>query len=299
MAAWGLDVEPGVLAELHTVTQGWPVAVRMAVLAMRDSGPRRLPGGLRGDDVLASYLSTEVLTSLPPDLARFVVEATVDERVCAPLLDALRGATDSADLLERCVEAGLFLSPESRDGDEWWYRWHSLFAAHMKTHRRTSTDSAALERRAALWWRAVDADRAVTHALAAHDDELAGDIAASSWLPLVLAGSSDTARRMAAAVPGTVRSAAELHLALAFVATQQGALDAATAELSAARRVSDRLEAAEKASWEVRAAVIDLFVVRSHSALHDALVRGRRLIGALEALRRAQGQHHRILAAPG
>ncbi len=284
VAAWDVDVAPDVLAELHALTQGWPAAVRMAVLAMRASGRRDLPGGLRRDDVLASYLTTEVLEALDPELGRFVVDATVDELVCASLLDEVRGAGDSAALLERCVEEGLFLSPEAGGGGERWYRWHALFASYMRVHRLESPDSASeVERRAALWWRFQDPDRAVTHALAAHLDELAGEIVASSWLDLVLAGRADTARRMAAAVPDGVRSAAELHLARAWVATQRGALDVAGAELAAARRVSGRLEGAAAARFEVRAAVIDLFVVRNRSALRDSVVRGGRLLEAVES----------------
>ena len=113
-----------------------------------------------------------------------------------------------------------------------------------------------LERRAALWWRAVDPDVAVTHALAAHDDELAGEIAASVWLDLVLAGRGDTARRIATAVPDAVTQAAELHLAKAFVAAEQGAIDVARVELGAAQSVSERLAGSARARFEMRATVV-------------------------------------------
>ena len=199
---------------------------------------------VRHDDALSEYLTTEVLSGLDDDVRDFVMAATVDEVVCAALLDAVRGASDSARLLERCVEQGLFLVREAATGDEPWYRWHALFATQLSGRRLAEPGSGRdLERVAALWWRDVDPDVAVMHALAARDDDLAGEIAAAVWLDLVLAGRGDTARRIATAVPNSVPQAAELHLAKAFVAAEQGAIDVARVELGAARSVADRLAA--------------------------------------------------------
>ena len=279
--SWGVQLGADVVAELHALTQGWPAAVRMAVLAMRAGARRDVMMALRKDDALAGYLTTEVLGSLAPELREFVVDATGDEVVCPSLVDDVRGALDSGTLLERCVEDGLFLTPESGADGEPWFRWHGLFATHMRAHRSADTVRAAeLERRAALWWRDVDADVAVTHALAAHADELAGEIVASAWLGVALGGRADTCKRMAAAVPDHVRSAAESHLALAFVAAEEGAIDVARAELAAARRLSGRLAGADLARFEMRAAVIELFVVRDRAALTESLARGHRLLDA-------------------
>ncbi len=281
--AWGWGLGPDAVAELQELTQGWPAATRLAVLAVR-SGARTDLRELRHDDALSDYLTSEVLGGLDDGLRAFVMAATVDEVVCASLLDAVRGRSDSARWLERCVEEGLFLSHEVVTGDEPWFRWHSLFAAQLRARRLAEPGSGReLERRAALWWRAVDPDVAVTHALAAHDEELAGDIAASVWLDLVLAGRGDTARRIAAAVPDGVTRSAELHLARAFVAAEQGAIDVARVELGAARGVSGRLDASARAQFEMRATVVELFVVRDRAALTESLERGHRLLVESEA----------------
>ena len=281
---WGLDLSDEIVEELHQLTHGWPAGVRMALLARSAGGLRNLPAELREDDALADYLTTEVLSSLDPETRQFVVEATIDERVCPSLLDAVRGSDDSVTLLGHCVRQGLFLTREPVTDDGQWFRWHSLFAAHMRPRRRAqAARSEELERRAALWWREADPAIAVTHALAAHDGELAGEIASQAWLGLVLAGRSDTAVKIADEVPAEVTQAAELHLARAFVAAERGSVDVAGVELREARVVSSRLDGASRAGFELRATMIELFVVRDRAALSESLAHGRKLMTEAES----------------
>jgi LuxR family maltose regulon positive regulatory protein len=279
VGAWGLDLGPDGVVALHTMTQGWPAATRLAVLAVRAGGRADLAGAVRRDDALADYLTTEVINALDPDLRQFVLDATIDDVVCASLLDAVRRRSDSAQLLERCVDEGLFLTREAGTSEVPWFRWHGLFASHLRGRPPVLPEAHhAAERRAALWWQGMDPDIAVTHALAAHDDELAGGIASAAWLDLALAGRAETAYRMATTVPEGVTAAAELHLAKAFVAAEQAAIDVARAELSTARTVCARLPAPARAQFEMRATVIELFVVRDRAALVESLVRGHQLI---------------------
>ena len=179
VGAWGLGLGPDAVSDLHNLTQGWPAATRLAVLAVRAGNRRDLPVAVGRDDALADYLTAEVVSALDPELRDFVVEGTIDDVVCSSLLDAVRQRTDSAVLLERCVTQGLFLTRESGTTDEQWFRWHGLLASHVRRLPPHGRDvGTAAQRRAALWWRAVDPEVAVMHALAAKDDELAGDIAA-------------------------------------------------------------------------------------------------------------------------
>lgn len=281
---WGLDPSSESVEELHQLTHGWPAGVRLALLAKRAGVRRNLPGALQEDDALADYLTTEVLSSLDPEMRQFVVEATIDERVCPSLLDEVRGADDSVTLLGRCVREGLFLTRESPTEDGQWFRWHALFAAHMRPRRRKwAARSEELERRAAGWWREADPAIAVTHALAAHDGELAGEIASQAWLELILAGRVDTAERIADEVPAEVTQASELQLARAFVAAERGSIHDARGELNEARRVSSRLDDASRAGFEIRATMIELFVVRDRAALAESLTHGRKLMTEAES----------------
>ena len=281
---WGLDLSSETVEELHRLTHGWPAGVRMALLTKKAGTLGSLPAELREDDALAEYLTTEVLGSMDPETRQFVVEATIDERVCPSLLDAVRGSDESVTLLGQCVRQGLFLTRESATDDGQWFRWHSLFAAHMRPRRRNRVArSAELERRAARWWREKDPAIAVTHALAAHDGELAGEIASQAWLELSLTGRGITAGRIADEVPEDVTQAAELHLARAFAAAERGSVDVVGVELNEARQASSRLDEASRAGFEIRATMIELFVVRDRAALSESLVRGRKLMAEAES----------------
>ena len=139
VGAWGLGLGPDAVVALHTMTQGWPAATRLAVLALRAGGRTDLPGAERRDDALADYLTAEVVSALDPDLRQFVLDATIDDVVCASLLDAVRQRADSAHLLERCVDEGLFLTREAGTTAEPWFRWHGLFASHLRSREPAPT----------------------------------------------------------------------------------------------------------------------------------------------------------------
>ncbi|HWS57787.1 MAG TPA: LuxR C-terminal-related transcriptional regulator, partial [Actinotalea sp.] len=278
--AAGLELDAVSAASLHDVAQGWPAGVRMAVLAMQSGSRRELAFELPRDDALADYLATEVLASLDDELSRFVLEATVDDLVCPALVDAARGTHDAAVLLERCVSLGLFLTREDGATEGVWYRWHALFAAHMRARRWTVGQARVdeLELGASAWWNGVDPMREVSHALTAGDREAAGRVVASSWLELVLAGRVDTVRSLVASIPAGTEAGAELHLALALLAAQSGDPQTGRAELVSARAAADLLGAAGRARFEIRATVIELFVVNDRAGLVEAVATGRRLL---------------------
>lgn len=284
VAAAGLELSGGETAALHHVTQGWPAGVRMAVLAMNAGAGHDLPLELRRDDSLADYLTTEVLASIDPQLRRFVLEATVDELVCPSLVDAVRGGGAAAPLLERCLSDGLFLTREDDSDDGPWYRWHALFAAHMRSRRLLEDAAGAreLDLAASRWWSSRDTTHAVRHALAAGDPELAGRTVAASWLALVLEGRADTVHSLVAQIPAGVAEVAELHLALALVAAQRGQTETARHELGNARHEAGRLDATARARFEIRAAVIDVFLVDDHAALTEAVAAGLRLLQGVD-----------------
>jgi LuxR family maltose regulon positive regulatory protein len=280
VSASGLEMSQDAIDTLHQVTQGWPAAVRMAVLAMRAGGDQNLSLGLRRDDALAEYLTTEVLAAIDDELRRFLLDATIDDTVCPSLVDAVLGSQNGEALLERCAAEGLFLTREGRPGVGPWYRWHSLFAAHMRGRRRIEDParSRALELRAARWWSTVDAATAVNHALDGGHPELAGGILASSWLGLALEGRVETVVSLVDSIPSDVGDAGELNLALAFVAAQAGRTEAARVELAIARREAERLDEVARARFEIRATVIDIFLVNDRAALTEAVASGRALL---------------------
>src|SRR6478735_843131 len=260
--AAGLDLDAGIVESIHRATGGWPAGVRMAILASRQYGLRKqVPTQLRRDQALAEYLATEVLASLTDDLRDFVLDSTLDEHVCSSLVDSVRGTHNAEALLEQCVADGLFLTRGGTTGEEAWYYWHPLFAAHI--HRRLVADypeRATVQHAAAAdWWSTVDAPTAIRHAVASGDGERASRIFADRWLELFLEGRVDAVLDAVDQVPEGSAYSADTHLARALVLVQQGKMDDAQAQIDAAHDAAVLLPVEAKAEFEDRMAVVMLF----------------------------------------
>lgn len=284
LASAGLAVTPATAESVHQATAGWPAGVRMAGLAMAARGNSVGELELRQDDALADYLTTEVLASLDEDVRAFVLEATCDAAVCAPLVDVVRDTTDAATMLERCVAAGLFLTREHRNGELPWYRWHSLFATHMQ--RRVAFEAPERARllaaRAARWWHLVDPPTAIRHAVRSGDVDLAGEMFTAEWLNLLLEGRGETVLTVADSLPSTVPYDAEWHLARALVQALSGDVDNGRKELARARGAANLLPSQSREVFETRSLVIDLFLVGDREELATAVAEGRRLVRRIE-----------------
>ncbi|WP_344064933.1 LuxR C-terminal-related transcriptional regulator [Terrabacter lapilli] len=257
----GLDLDFETVDSIHHTTGGWPAGVRMAILAARQYGLRQqVPTQLRRDQALAEYLATEVLASLSEDVRQFVLDGTLDEQVCASLIDTVRGTHNAEALLEQCLADGLFLSRASST-DEPWYSWHPLFAAHV--HRRLVTDhpgrATTQHRAAAAWWSAVDAHAAIRHALAADDGELASNIFAEHWLEMLMEGREDAVLAALEELPGSSVYCADARLARAMILVQQGKTDEARFEIDAARAGAGQVPEPDHDGFRDRMAVVELF----------------------------------------
>ena len=181
-------------AAVHADTAGWPIAVRLALLS--GAGPRAATSG-RGGGLMREYVRDVILSALPADLARFVMEAAVCDELTPRLAVALTGRADAVAMLEDCRRLGLFLDRhDSPTGPV--YQWHSLFARYCRD-LLAQEDPAALEvlrRRAATLLAEARPLDAVAHLLAVDDPAAATAIILDSWVALVAgaeAGDVDSA----------------------------------------------------------------------------------------------------------
>ncbi|MCF8587497.1 helix-turn-helix transcriptional regulator [Gordonia liuliyuniae] len=177
-------------------TRGWPIAVR--VLAMTGVRP-----DLDGDHgVFHSYVRDHVLPSLPPDLAEFALVTSVCRSITPALADQLTGRTDSADLLDRCVAAALFIDRyTSSNGDV--YRWHSLFAGHCRdilVESRPGTAASAL-RAAASFFEDSSPLHAAEYWLKAGEPTNAVRVVLSRWVNAVVGPDATALDRLCVALP--------------------------------------------------------------------------------------------------
>jgi LuxR family maltose regulon positive regulatory protein len=172
-----VDLATADVDELVRRTEGWPVALHLAVRAA--TGRRRADRvvTLTGDDrFLADYLQFELLSRLPERLVTFLTRCSVLERMSGPLCDAVLATTGSADLLESLARSNLLTTPLDRRRH--WYRLHRLFRELLRSQLERSDPGLAVEltRRAAEWCAANDLpEPAIGYAMAAGDaDRAAG-----------------------------------------------------------------------------------------------------------------------------
>ena len=189
------DADQGQLIER---TEGWPVGLYLAALAINAGGPQR-NAGLRfsGDDrLMADYLQAELLSRLSQDQVSFLTRTSVLERMCGSLCDAMLGAAGSAAMLESLERSNLLLVALDRRGE--WYRYHHLLRDLLgaELRRREPEIVPQLHRGAAAWYEANDlGELAIDHAREAGDSDRVARLVLGAMQPVWASGRVDTVLR--------------------------------------------------------------------------------------------------------
>lgn len=189
-AILGDDILPAELNHLHEHTEGWAMAVQLARL-WRASGDASLYGlgafSGRVADV-AEYLTGQVVQRLSPECQAFLRDMALLQRFNAALADAVRGRSDSAQLLAQLAHLDALLVP--LDAERQWFRQHRLLQDFLKQ----SIDASAARDiyYAAAQWLAQEQDwsQAIAYALRARDTRLAVEllVRAGSWEVVLYSG---------------------------------------------------------------------------------------------------------------
>ncbi|WP_345801053.1 LuxR C-terminal-related transcriptional regulator [Microbacterium sp. AZCO] len=221
-------------AAVHADTAGWPIAVRLALLS--GSAPRAVSA--RGGGLMREYVRDVILSALDPDLARFVVEATVCGSLTARLAAELTGRQDAARLLEQCRRLGLFLDRHDGSGGVE-YRWHALFARHCRELLAEEDPDrlAEMHRRAAALLAAARPLDAVAHHLEVGEAEEAASVILESWVRLVVGNSAASVDRACLSLPAGIADRPALQLVRACARDALG-------EQKAARELFERAQTA-------------------------------------------------------
>ena len=196
----GLDLEEDKIADLQAQLEGWVAGLQLVALGLQR--------GLTGAEQLvvtgkhrfvADYLTDEILTGLPGDDQRLLLQTSILDRVSGPLCDAVTGNGDGQQTLERLEREDLFLEP--LDDRREWFRFHPLFASVLREElrRRQPESVAGLHYRAALWYLENDLpEPAFHHAVESGDIELVSRIADRYVMVKLYTGESQRRTRMAA-----------------------------------------------------------------------------------------------------
>lgn len=202
----GQSLSPGEAGRIVEHTGGWAAAVRVTLLG------GEAPSA--ADDIgLTEYIRTAVLDRLRPELADFVLAATVCARVTEQLAVALSGCPDAQRLLTECVTSGLFIERFGSDEDAV-YQWHSTFMGGCHEILRQSDPARweALNVVAARELRDRCPLDAVEHAVRGADARLATETIADHWLELLLEARSAALESICIQVAGAFGETAEVAM---------------------------------------------------------------------------------------
>jgi LuxR family transcriptional regulator, maltose regulon positive regulatory protein len=193
LEASGLRLDSDHIGALVRRAEGWPVALYLASLSLRDqSNIEDAVSGFVGDDeFLSAYIREELIGGLPREAVEFLMRSSILEQLSSPLCDAVLERSDSALLLQDLAHHELLLVPLDRNGER--YRCPDLLRAVLRRElgMREPGQVFDLHRRASTWHaHRGELDRAIDHAVAGNDTERAADLL---WthLPSVLGHAHD------------------------------------------------------------------------------------------------------------
>lgn len=194
LAHEGLEVPPDDIRALVRRTEGWPAALYLAAVALRED-PDALASFDGQHHLVCEYLRDEVLAPLAPDLLSFAVRTAVLRELSGQVCDVVLERSGSALLLRELARVNPLLLP--LDPAHGRYRWHALMGDALRAELRAVAAELepTLHRRASVWYsRCGEAERAIDHAAATGDAVLAGDLLWDSTLAYLSTGRNDLIR---------------------------------------------------------------------------------------------------------
>ena len=183
-------------------TGGWPAALYLSALTLREQSGEAFTEVLGDDHRLAEYFRDEVLSTLSRELREFAVRTSVLDELSGATCDTVLGRPGSGLLLVALARACSLLRPLDRAHER--YRWHSLIRDELRAElRKTKPEQArSLHLRASTWYRARgELDQAIDHAISARDYALTGSLLWTTIVQHMTNGRNDMVQRWLARLP--------------------------------------------------------------------------------------------------
>jgi LuxR family maltose regulon positive regulatory protein len=258
---------------LHRRTDGWPVAVRLALMAEHPlPQPSSPPVGDEPLPQLVDYLVENMLGDLSPALAEFVPQACTCEWLTGQLAVQITGNPRAPELLEQAVAVGLPLDRREVEGRDPVYQWHPVMAqvGQAMLLRRDPRQARGLHRAAAHAMARIDPYSAARHALRGGEPEQAAQVVRSHWLAGVVRGDSELVEEVCARLPAPYADDPEVLTVRALCRRNDG--DAETAASLAARATAAAATLAEdrQAAYESTRLLAQLFLADEADDLASA-----------------------------
>ncbi len=249
----GFALDAGQLDRVYAATDGWPAAIQLIGLALRDD-PN--PGDLlnrmsEGGHGIREYLAENVLDTLEPEMLDFLSDFSVIELANSSLAGAVTDNDEAPRLLEQAERRELFVRHTDEDAE--WYRMQPLFAEYLRARLERTRPGRVktLHRRAARWFAEHQLlRRAVDHSLAGTDFKTALDLLESGGMDLIDGSRVATLLGSVSKLP--VQQVASRSKLLMAVARANVNLQQSTAARSALNRLSNVLSRGPEDDTEVR-----------------------------------------------
>ncbi len=287
----GIDPSAASGADLAAWSGGWPAALYLMALAVRDERADPRLGSFDGtatDRFVRDYLICEVVGGLDVTTRDFLRRTSILEGLTAPVCDAILERHDSASILAR-LAADLQLVVAA-DQDEHRYRYHHLLidALQADLQAREPWTVPFLHHRAALWYQnRGELDAAIRHAKASEDLELTGRLVWSGVPACISSGHPDRLTTWLVDLDdAAIRSDRWLGLAAAWLGLQAGDAAGMTRWLLAAEEHAGTGWEARVTDDEYAASLACLHVVVGDRSIEECL---ELCLGAEQGLPRDSG----------
>ncbi len=194
LARTGVELSRARTSELFWLTGGWPAALYLAGLAVRNGEVTTERPFSGTDPMMRDYLTSEVLDGLSRRERKLLVRTSILDRVTGGLADAVVGGTSATRLLDRLRARNLLIVSAEAEEDGW-YRCHPLLRQALQAELRAENDArtAGLHARAATWYEAHgDLPRAIDHAYLGGDAKGFGRLVLEAMHQVWASGQIDT-----------------------------------------------------------------------------------------------------------
>lgn len=183
---------PEIVVAVHKYTEGWPVGMRLAALALRGHGDPAaflVDVAANSDRYVIDYLGENVLDQQPPEIQHFLMCTAILKRfnptLCAAVLQIDEAVAQQQ--LSAVDRANLFLI--DLNAPRRWVRYHHQFQSMLLSKLNERYDQqaiATLYRRAATWMGVhAELSEALGYLIAIGDFEPAADLIESRRVALL------------------------------------------------------------------------------------------------------------------
>jgi len=197
LEAAGVELSEQHVDELVGSTEGWPVGLYLAALAINAGSGAGTGLRFTGDDLfVGDYLRSEFLHRVSRADVSFLTRTSILERMSGSLCDVVTGREGAGRVLDRLERRNLLVIPLDRRGE--WFRYHHLLRDLLRAElvRREPDVVAELHIRAATWYEEHNLhEAAIEHAQQAGDADRVARLVLKVGNPVWISGRLDTVLR--------------------------------------------------------------------------------------------------------